>query len=192
MFAWAPGTSAHGFRPAGPAEGIRIPSLTHGQMAVLAGYRGEIMDLAARHADTDEAFRRVMNYANIQYSVCMWGLVPGSITDETSPFNECSHGYLAATRTVLQRMQDMPAPHPRVDDLASRIDADMVRHQASLVLCQYSDEAFYTGAVIYPNWPDVLKYPPSLMAFGAFGLFAIGAFGAVVRATRSGSKKLGA
>ncbi len=69
LLAFTPAANAHGFRPVGPAEGIRIESLTHGQMAVLARYRGQIMNLAASRTDTDEPFRRVMNYASIQFSV---------------------------------------------------------------------------------------------------------------------------
>lgn len=175
---------AHGGRPSGPSEGIRIESLTHGQMAVLADYRGEILDLAARSGQTDEPFRRVLNYANIQFSFCMWGLMPGSVTDEESPFNECSHAYLAAVRDVLLRMQAMPGPHPRVGALASRIDADMVRNRASLVLCQYSDEAFHTGDVIYPDWRKAPSHPPSLAAFAGFGLLAAGGLVAIARTTR--------
>lgn len=153
-------------------------------MAVLSRYRREIMDLAALRIDTDEPFRRVMNYANIQFSACMWGLAPGAVSDETSPFNECSHAYLAATRAALMRMLDMPGPHPRIDALASRIDADMVRHQASLVLCRFSDEAFHTGSVVYPDWRGVLSHPPSLAAFGAFGLALAGGFYAAARPLR--------
>jgi hypothetical protein len=179
---------AHGGRPAGAVEGIRIESLTHGQMAVLADYRGEILDLAARSGETDEPFRRVLNYANIQFSFCMWGLMPGSVKDEESPFNECSHAYLAAVRDVFLRMQALPGPHRRVDALASRIDADMVRNRASLVLCQYSDEAFYTGDVVYPDWRNVLSHPSSLATFAGFWLLAAGGLVTLARATRQAPK----
>ncbi|MGB3644980.1 MAG: hypothetical protein WBG88_09995 [Mesorhizobium sp.] len=184
LLAFMPAANAHGFRPAGPAEGIRIESLTHGQMAVLARYRGQIMNLAASRTDTDEPFRRVMNYASIQFSVCLWGLAPGSISDEASPFNECAHAYLAATRSVLMRMQAMAGPHPRVDALASRIDADMVRNRASLVLCQFSDEAYHTGSVVYPHWPGAFSHPPSLAALGALGCVVAGGFFAMARPVR--------
>ena len=62
------------------------------------------MDLASRAVDTSEPFRRVLNYAEIQYSYCLWGRMPGSVTDEESPFNECAHAYLAATKAVLLAM----------------------------------------------------------------------------------------
>lgn len=174
--AFAPMATAHGSRPTGPVEGLRIESLTHGQMAVLARYRAAIMNLAAVRTNTDEPFRRIMNYASIQFSMCLWGLAPGGISDETSPFNECSHAYLAATRTVLMRMKAMGGPDAKIDALISRIDADMVRNQASLVLCEFSDEAFYTGNVIRPDWRAVVTHKPSMAAMGALGLFVAGSF----------------
>jgi hypothetical protein len=181
----SPGTKvlAHGSSAAGPDSGIRIPGLTHGQMAVLASYRREIQNLAARAIHTDEAFRRVMNYASIQFSFCLWGLMPGSIADENNPFNECSHGYLAATMALLQRMRAMPGPHPEVDVLATRIETDMVRNQTAMVLCRYSDEAFNTGRVIRPHWANVFSHPPSLAAFCGLAMLLAGGFLGVFRVT---------
>ena len=152
-------------------------------MAVIAGYRGDILDLAARQIRTDETFRRLTNYANIQFSFCMWGLVPGSITDEASPFNECSHAYLAATQAVLLRMRATPDPHPSVDALVSRIDMDMLRNRASLMLCRYSDENFDTGEVISPNWAGVLSHPTSLATFAGLALVLAASVAAVAACT---------
>ena len=39
---------------------------------------------------------RLEDYLSLQSFACLWGMVPGSITDEDSPFNECAHAYLAA------------------------------------------------------------------------------------------------
>lgn len=147
-------------------------------MAVIDRYRSEILDLAARQAHTDEAFRRLMNYGAIQYTYCLWGLVPGSLRDEESPFNECSHAYLSAAQALLLYMRAMPSNGPAfqadVEALVSRIDADMVRSGASLVLCRFSGEAFNTASLIRPIWSDVPSHPPSLVAFGvvAMGLGA--------------------
>jgi hypothetical protein len=156
--------SAHS-RSGPPEPGIPIPSLTHGQMAVMARYRRETVDLASRQTKTDPTFRRLLNYGNIQYTYCLWGLVPGSIRDEESPFNECSHAYLAATKAVLAYMQGMPSARDAANDLVSRIDADMVRTGASWVLCQYSGEPFSTGGIVVPRWRDVPFHAPSLVAF---------------------------
>ncbi len=162
----------------GPASGIPIPSLTHGQMAVVALYRGEIEHLADRQMPTDATFRRLLNYARIQQTYCLWGLAPGSLSDETSPFNECSHAYLAAFRAVLQHMREMPGGKGAVDELISRMDADMVRRQASFVLCGFSGEPFNTANVLMPDFRGVLSHPPTLASFGTLllGLLATAAF----------------
>jgi len=165
---------AHSSKPVASDSGIPIPALTHGQMAVIAGYRSQILDLAGRQAHTDETFRRLMNYGAIQYTYCLWGLAPGSLRDEESPFNECSHAYLSAAQALLLTMRDMPGNSPAfrrdVESLASRIDADMVRGGASLVLCQFSDEPFNTASLIRPIWSDIPSHPPSLIAFGVLAM----------------------
>lgn len=174
----APAAQAHSSRPVADGSGIAIPALTHGQMAVIADHRSEILDLAARQAHTDEPFRRLMNYGAIQYTYCLWGLVPGSLRDETSPFNECSHAYLSAAQALLLHMRTMPGNAPafqrEIESLASRIDADMVQNGASLVLCQFSTENFNTASLIRPAWSAIASHPPSLIAFGvlAMGLAA--------------------
>ena len=149
----------------GAVSGIAIASLSHGQMAVLSDYRSEILALADRQSRTDETFHRLKNFGAIQYTYCLWGLVPGSLGDETSPFNECSHAYLSAARELLAHMRRTSADKQPVEDLISRIDADMVRKQASFVQCQYSAESFNTAGLIYPAWTDVPSHLPSLGAF---------------------------
>jgi hypothetical protein len=62
LFAIAGSASAHRVSTGGPTSGIPIPGLTHGQMAVIADYRGRILELAARQQETDLTFRRLMNY----------------------------------------------------------------------------------------------------------------------------------
>lgn len=161
---------AHGTRPAGPASGISIPGLTHGQMAVIADYRRAILSLAARQPQTDETFRRLLNYAEIERAYCLWGLVPGSVSDEGSPFNECSHAYLAATKALLAYMRDMPGQKETVGTLISDIDADMVRNGASFVLCRYSEEPFNTASFILPRWRDIPFHPASLLTAMLFAL----------------------
>jgi hypothetical protein len=171
--AWAHRTSS------GPTTGISIPSLTHGQMAVIAQYRGAILALADRQlAQSDETFFRLRNYVDLQYLYCAWGLVPGSVTDEASPFNECSHAYLSGTRALLLHMQTMPGDQSRVHALIDRIERDMLANNASLVLCQYSNEAFNTADHISPHWRDVPFHGPSAMTFAGFaGLSLLGILG---------------
>jgi hypothetical protein len=162
LISLAASAQAHSGSSAPPAPGIQIPSLTHGQMAVIAHYRGQIIDLAQRQTVTDPAFRRLYNHGNLQFTYCFWGLMPGSLGDEESPFNECSHAYLATAKALLAYMATMPAAEREAKALISDIDADMVRSGASWILCQYSGEAFSTGAVIEPRWRDMVFHLPSL------------------------------
>lgn len=170
-----PAGLAQAHRSAANADdgGIRIPALTHGQMAVIAGYRGDILALAARQSPTDETFRRLLNFGNLQYTYCLWGLVPGSLGDEASPFNECSHAYLSAAQALLVHMRGMNDPRSppgaETEALVSRIDADMVRNGASFVLCRFSAEDFNTAAMIRPDWSAIPFHGPSAAAFGALG-----------------------
>ncbi|KAA0594913.1 hypothetical protein J2848_004447 [Azospirillum lipoferum] len=146
------------------SPGLRIPALTHGQMAVMADYRSRIVDLAARQTRTDETFRRLLNFVHLQYAACVWGWLPGSVTDETSPFNECSHAYLSATRALLLHMRSMDGDRSAVGSLIDRIDRDMLENSTALVLCLYSDESFNTADLIDPHWADVPFHGPSLGA----------------------------
>ena len=69
-----------------PPNGVSIPSLTHGQMAVISDNVSAIRALAASRVGFDMTTWRLEDYANLQSFACLWGVVPGSITDEDSPF----------------------------------------------------------------------------------------------------------
>jgi hypothetical protein len=166
--------SAH-HTPSGPHTGLSIPGLTHGQMVVIANYRSEILALAdAQPFQSDETFFRLRNYVDLQYLYCAWGLVPGGVTDEDSPFNECSHAYLAGARALLLHMQTMPGVQSRVDALVDRIERAMLANNASLVLCQYSNEPFNTADHVGPHWREVPFHGPSVMTFAAFAGLSLG------------------
>jgi hypothetical protein len=139
-------------------------------MAVIADYRGEILALAARQAKADPTFRRLLTFGDVQYSYCLWGLVPGSLRDENSPFNECSHAYLSAAQALLVHMRSMSGDKQSAEALISRIDADMVRNKASFVQCQFSGESFNTADVIFPIWRNVPSHAPSLIAFSTLAM----------------------
>ena len=158
----ATAAQAHSGSSNPPPPGIQIPSLTHGQMAVIASYRGAIIGLAQQQTQTDPTFRRLYNHGNLQYTYCLWGLMPGSLGDEQSPFNECSHAYLATAKALLTHMATMPSAEREAKALISDIDADMVRTGASWILCQFSGESFSTGAVVEPRWRDMVFHLPSL------------------------------
>ena len=161
----ATGVQAHSGRgPAGPESGVKIPGVTHGQMAVIDSYAGQIVDMAERQFAPDEEFRRILNYVRIQKTYCAWGLMPGAVTDETSPFNECSHAYLAAVQNLLVRMSNMPQQNRNVQDLSRTVDMAMMSGGTGLILCAYSGETFNTAQLLRPNWGAALAHAPSLSA----------------------------
>jgi hypothetical protein len=170
LLAMATPAGAHSINTGGASSGIPIPALTHGQMAVIAEYRGAILDLAGRQQKADPAFGRLLNYGNIQYSYCLWGLVPGSLRDEESPFNECSHAYLSAAQALLVKMRTLGEQADAVQALISDIDADMVRHGASFITCQFSGETFNTARVITPGWRAIPFHLPSLLTFALLAI----------------------
>ncbi len=155
------------------AAGLEIPGLTHGEMGHVAAHRRAIVSLAERQFPTDETFRRLINYANIQFAYCAWGLVPNTLTDEASPFNECAHAYLSAYRAVLMRMVDMPGQPAAAQALSDRIDTEIRADPEAEVLCQYSVEPFYTGAVLAPTLAGALSYPPVGLPASALALMLV-------------------
>ncbi|WP_426124424.1 hypothetical protein [Pararhizobium sp. PWRC1-1] len=157
---------AHGRSSTGPVSGISIPNLSHGEMAVLTTYRSDIMGVADKVKRTDPSFRRLQNYAAIQYSYCFWGAAPGTITDEASPFNECAHAYLAAAKALLLYMRAMPNAAPAIAELVSQIDTEMIRTGAAFIGCQYSGGSFNTAGVVTPHWENVPAHMPTMAATG--------------------------
>ncbi|NKK67026.1 hypothetical protein [Rhizobium leguminosarum] len=161
----------------GSHAGLDIPEISHGEMAVMSDYRGRIIGLASRAVDTNEPFRRVLNYAEIQYSYCLWGRMPGSVTDEESPFNECAHAYLAATKAVLLSMREMPREAAAAGEIISAVDADMVRRGLALISCRFSGEAFNTADMVKPRWSGIPFHAASMASLtGLASLFGLGVF----------------
>ena len=103
------------------------------------------------------------------------GIVPGSVTDEESPFNECAHAYLAAGRALLLQLAHEPqADHKSIDALTSKIEVEMLAEGASLNLCRYSDEPFNTNEIIWPHWGMApFHQPTTMMAAAAFAVLSI-------------------
>ncbi len=166
VLATSPG-EAHRIARAGgpPPDGIAIPSLTHGQMAVIADNLFAIRALASARIGSDMTTWRLEDYLNLQSFVCFWGVVPGSITDELSPFNECSHAYLAAARALLLHLRDAPrADRQAVDALIGKIEVEMLVNGGSLTLCQFSDEPFNTNEIVFPRWSEVATHPPTVVS----------------------------
>jgi hypothetical protein len=157
-----------------PPVGVSIPSLTHGQMTVISDNLPAIRALASSRVGFDMTTWRLEDYLNLQSFACLWGVVPRSITDEDSPFNECAHAYLAAGRALLLQLRAAPGvDHNAVEALIGKIEVEMLADGASLNLCRYSDEPFNTNEIIWPHWGMAPFHPPTLAAFGAiFALFA--------------------
>lgn len=164
---------AHGNYKPGNTSGTPIPSLSHGEMAVIADYRSRILDIAGQVRQTDPTFRTLLNFGAIQYSYCLWGVAPGAITDEESPFNECAHAYLSAAKALLFHMRGMPDVRDRAGALISEIDADVVRKGAALIGCEYSGETFNTAEFLRPHWEKVVEHRPTLYSLGAIALLLV-------------------
>jgi hypothetical protein len=144
---------------------VLVPSISHDQMAVIANNKAAILALAERQPHADDVLKRLLSFVNTQFSFCLWGLIPGTVTDENSPFNECAHAYLAATRALLARMQATMSNVESVSALAAKIEREMLGKGTSLVLCRYSDEPFSTAQVVFPHWADVPFHLPTLLTF---------------------------
>jgi hypothetical protein len=143
---------AHHQRASQNTSGMPIPNITHGQGRTISEYRSAILDLAARQINPDAVSKRLLNFANVQYTYCLWGLMPGSLSDESSPFNECTHAYLAATKALLMHLRDVADDRAVAQDLAAKINIAMMRDRSSLQLCRNSFDSFNTAQVIYPDW----------------------------------------
>ena len=71
-----------GARDGSAPVGISIPSLTHGQMAVISDNLSAIRALASARIGFDMTTWRMEDYLNLQSFACLWGLAPGAISDE--------------------------------------------------------------------------------------------------------------
>ena len=171
-------TSAH--RAGGPrdASGIPITAISHGEMAIIQRHQSDIFALAEQSRAVDHDFLTIVRYGRLQYADCLWGLVPTSISDEASPFNECSHAYLAAAKEVLLRMRAMPDVASRAGEIASRVSYEAALEGAAFIGCVYSGEGFNTADLVRPQWHDVPLHVPTMLALaGAFGFLPLVAFG---------------
>lgn len=146
-------------------------------MAIIDRHRAEVFALAHAARSADPAFLTLLRYGQLQYEDCLWGLVPLAISDEASPFNECSHAYLAATKEVLLKMQTMPGVDKAAGEIVSRISYEAALEGAAFIGCIYSGEGFNTADLVRPQWHDVPFHWPTLLALGgAFGFLPFTAF----------------
>lgn len=168
--------SAHHQKPSdGPVRGVAIAAISHGEMPVVANYRSQILDLARRQPVTDPTLRRLAGFVSLQRFACFWGLVPGSLADEQSPFNECSHAYLAGARALLAHMAAMPGNQSAAKELQARIDAEIAADPGAAALCSNSSQTFDSADVIGPDWQLAPRHAPTVLTFSALvALFVTG------------------
>lgn len=173
----ATGAAAHRSDRPRDLTGIPITSITHGEMAIIDRHRNDIFALARDVRGADAAFETLVRYGQLQYEDCLWGLMPTAISDEESPFNECSHAYLAAAKEVLLKMKDMPGVDRQASEIVSRISYEAAKEGAAFIGCIYSGEGFNTADMVRPHWHDVLfHWPTMLTLIGAFGFLPLLAF----------------
>jgi hypothetical protein len=125
--------------------------------------------------------RRLAGFVSLQYFACFWGVVPGSLSDEQSPFNECSHAYLAAVRALLMHMTAMPGNQSAAKDLEARVDAEIAGDPNHNAICSNSSESFDSADVIGPDWQLAPAHLPTVLTFSAFVLLAATALAAAGR-----------
>lgn len=171
--------AAHHVRHEGPIAGISIPAISHGQMPVYAKYRAAILDLAARQPATDPVLRRLSGFVSLQSFACFYGLVPGSLADEDSPFNECSHAYLAGTRALLAHMAEMPGDQSKARALQKRIGEELQSDPTSGAMCGSSGEAFDSAVIVPPDWGMISTHWPTLLTLSALMILIAAAGGAL-------------
>lgn len=178
-FAITPATAHHQSND-GPIRGVAIPAISHGEMPIVARHRSQILALAARQPVTDPTLRRLTGFVSLQHFACFWGLIPGSFADEASPFNECSHAYLAGARALLAHMTKMPGNQSEARELEARIDAEIAADPTAHAVCSNSSQTFDSADVIGPDWRLVPLHAPTVLTFAAFaalvaaGLVAFG------------------
>ncbi|MGA2054739.1 MAG: hypothetical protein ABSG88_05480 [Bradyrhizobium sp.] len=172
----APADAHHRIANDGAIRGVAIPAISHGEMPVIAKYRSQILDLAARQPATDSTLRRLTGFVSLQTFACFWGLVPGSLSDEQSPFNECSHAYLAGVRELLAHMIAMPGNQSAAKDLKARIDAEIAADPDRNVMCSNSSETFDSADVIGPDWQLAPLHVPTVLTFSAFVMLVVAGF----------------
>jgi hypothetical protein len=132
-----------------------------------------VLDLAARQPVTDPTLRRLAGFVSLQYFECFWGLVPGSLSDERSPFNECSHAYLAGVRALLAHMTAMPGNQSAAKELEARMAAEIASDPSYNVVCSNSGETFDSADVIGPDWQLAPVHMPTVLTFLGFAMLVV-------------------
>lgn len=177
-------TAAHHMKMQGPIIGVPIPAIGHGEMPVFADYRAAILELAQRQPLTDPTLRRLAGFVSLQYFACFRGLMPGSLSDDASPFNECSHAYLAGTRALLVHLTQMAGDQSRALALQKEIEARLASDPASSSLCSASQQIFDSAVIVSPDWAMMWEHPPTVFTLLFLILFVVALIGLAFRGFR--------
>ncbi len=116
----------------------------------------------------DNELRRLVRFSRSQFKYCLWGLIPGGITDEDSPFNEGSHAYLAAAKAVLDHLRQIPEMSEKAAVIVQRLDMELVQRGSSFVTCSYSAQPFNTADPVGPRWSDVPMTGRAFLCLAAY------------------------
>lgn len=165
LVACAPASAHHQSLQSGPIVGVAIAAITHGEMQIVAKYRGRILELAEREPRTDPTLRRLAGFVSLQHFACFWDLIPGSLADEDSPFNECAHADIAGVRELLAHLITMPGDQSEAKTLEARIETDLASDPAASQLCSSSREVFDSGIIIWPDWQLAPSHLPTVLTF---------------------------
>ncbi|MBS0269228.1 MAG: hypothetical protein JSS54_09635 [Proteobacteria bacterium] len=164
---------AHSSREPLNTSGLPIANLSHDQLRVMHRYKDSIVALAAREISPDVATRTLYNFVNLQFAYCLWGLVPGALTNEDSPFNGCSHAYLAGSKALLDQLQRSSSDPTEANQLAARIQSDMQREETGALICRNGVATLNTAEIVFPEWSGTAFNPLlTLLAFIVFGTLA--------------------
>lgn len=148
---------AHEFEAPADRSGYSVPSINHGAMAAIARHRDRILALAGAAAGDAELADRLL-HNRTQMANCLWLAVPGSLSDEASPFNLCAHAETAGLKGILERLRTIPDTRDAAERLVSDLDREMVLEGTSYALCEYSGEDFNTASQVRPDWIAAAGY----------------------------------
>jgi len=164
---------AHSSRQPLITSGLPIANLSHDQLRVMDRYKDSIVALAAREISPDVATRTLYNFVNLQFAYCLWGLVPGALANEDSPFNGCSHAYLAGSKALLDQLQRSSSDPAKANQLAARIQSDMQGQETGALICRNGVSTLNTAEIVFPEWSGTAFNPLlTLLAFIVFGTLA--------------------
>lgn len=156
-------------------------------MALIDEQLDDIVALAKRQAASDGPMRRLYNHYGVQFAYCFWGLAPGGVTREDSPFNPCAHAYLAAAKQLLVAMSRERASAATAQAISARLEARRRITPEAGEICSSSGEAFNTAAVVRPQLSDIVRDPASAF-LGLGAVLALAAAGFFAHSVRSRSK----